>query len=52
MKIDSHQHFWIYDPVKQAWIDTSMQEIAKDFLPEDLNSLAGAESSALRGAPK
>ncbi len=39
MKIDSHQHFWIYDPVKQAWIDTSMQEIAKDFLPEDLNSL-------------
>ena len=39
MKIDSHQHFWIYDPVKQVWIDSSMQEIARDFLPEDLNSL-------------
>ena len=39
MKIDSHQHFWIYEPLKQAWIDSSMQEIAKDFLPKDLKSL-------------
>ena len=39
MKIDSHQHFWIYAPLKQAWIDSSMQEIAKDFLPKDLKSL-------------
>jgi len=36
MKIDSHQHFWKYDSVKHAWIDSSMQKIAKDFLPKDL----------------
>ena len=36
MIIDSHQHFWKYDPVRDAWIDTSMDSIRKDFLPEDL----------------
>lgn len=36
MIIDSHQHFWKYDPVRDAWIDTSMDSIRKDFLPKDL----------------
>jgi len=36
MRIDSHQHFWRYDPVRYSWIDNSMQKIAKDFLPEEL----------------
>ena len=36
MRIDSHQHFWIYDPEECAWIDDSMQRIARDFLPPDL----------------
>lgn len=36
MKIDSHQHFWNYDPVAYNWIDDSMKTIAKDFLPHDL----------------
>ncbi len=36
MKIDSHQHFWIYDPVKDAWITDAMKVIQADFLPEDL----------------
>lgn len=36
MKIDSHQHFWVYDPVKDKWIDDSMQVIKKDFFPEDV----------------
>lgn len=36
MVIDSHQHFWIYEAEKHAWIDDNMKVIRKDFLPEDL----------------
>ena len=36
MKIDSHQHFWQYDPSKHEWINDEMKTIRKDFLPEDL----------------
>jgi len=36
MKIDSHQHFWQYDPSKHEWINDEMKKIRKDFLPEDL----------------
>ena len=36
MIIDSHQHFWIYEAEKHAWIDDNMKVIRKDFLPEDL----------------
>ncbi len=36
MKIDAHQHFWIFDPVRDRWIDDSMNVIQKDFLPEML----------------
>lgn len=36
MVIDAHQHFWQYDPVRDAWIDKSMQVIRRDFYPEDL----------------
>jgi L-fuconolactonase len=35
-KIDSHQHFWLYDKERHAWIDNSMQACRKDFLPADL----------------
>ncbi len=35
MIIDSHQHFWLYDPVRDAWIDDSMKVIKRDFLPKD-----------------
>ena len=38
-KIDSHQHFWKYHPVKDAWITDDMKVIQRDFLPEDLESL-------------
>ena len=37
MKIDSHQHFWIYNPVRDSWIDESMKVIRRDFLPGDLS---------------
>ena len=39
MRIDSHQHFWNYDPVREGWIDDEMQAIRKDFLPGDLKPL-------------
>lgn len=36
MKIDAHQHFWKYDPVRDAWINEDMAQIRKDFMPDDL----------------
>ena len=39
MIIDAHQHFWIYDPVRDSWIDESMQILKRNFLPEDLTSI-------------
>lgn len=36
MTIDSHQHFWQFDPVRDAWIDDTMPTIRRDFLPADL----------------
>jgi L-fuconolactonase len=35
-RIDAHQHFWNFDPIRDSWIDHSMHKIQKDFLPEDL----------------
>jgi len=37
--IDSHQHFWKYEPSVYDWIDDSMQVLKKDFLPADLQPL-------------
>lgn len=39
MRIDSHQHFWKYDPVKDTWINDKMKRIRRDFLPTDLEPL-------------
>lgn len=39
MTIDSHQHFWKYEPVKHSWIDDNMSVIRKDFLPSDLKKV-------------
>jgi len=36
MIIDSHQHFWQYHPVRDAWITDDMKVIQRDFLPADL----------------
>ena len=43
MKIDSHQHFWKYHPVKDAWINEDMKVIQRDFLPADLLPLLEAK---------
>ncbi len=39
MRIDSHQHFWKYNSVKDSWIDESMLKIRRDFLPQDLKPI-------------
>lgn len=36
MRLDSHQHFWKYNPEKQSWITDDMKVIQKNFLPDDL----------------
>jgi L-fuconolactonase len=36
MRIDAHQHYWIYNADEYAWIDESMEAIQRDFLPLDL----------------
>lgn len=42
LKVDSHQHFWIFDPVKNNWITEEMEVIRHDFLPHDLKPLLDA----------
>ncbi len=39
MTIDSHQHFWKYEPIKHSWINDDMSVIRKDFLPIDLKKV-------------
>ncbi|MEL7163502.1 MAG: amidohydrolase family protein, partial [Bacteroidota bacterium] len=39
MRLDSHQHFWNYEPDKHAWIDEGMAAIRRDFTPEDLEPI-------------
>jgi L-fuconolactonase len=36
MRLDAHQHFWRYEPVRDAWITDAMAALKRDFLPEDL----------------
>lgn len=36
MTIDSHQHFWKYDPIRDSWINDEMKVLKRDFLPTEL----------------
>lgn len=42
MTIDSHQHFWVYEPIRDAWITPEMGVIQRDFLPADLEPVLKA----------
>lgn len=44
MIIDSHQHFWQYEPVKHSWIDDQMSVIRRDYMPSDLQKVYAAHS--------
>ena len=39
MRIDAHQHFWKFDPVRDSWITEEMSVIRKNFLPPDLEPI-------------
>ena len=41
-KIDSHQHFWKFNPQRDAWITEEMAAIRRDFGPEDLRPIYDA----------
>jgi len=41
MIIDSHHHYWHYNPVEYDWIHESMKVIRADFLPEMLEKTIG-----------
>ena len=36
MRIDSHQHFWIYDPNQYPWMTDELSAIRSNHLPEHL----------------
>ena len=46
MIIDAHQHLWKYDPVRDHWIEDSMEVLRKDFLPKDLKPILDANGVA------
>lgn len=42
--IDSHQHFWKYDPAHLPWITDSLYLLKRDFLPADLRPIYNKNS--------
>ena len=38
-RIDAHQHFWKFNPIRDSWITDEMAVIKKDFFPDDLKSV-------------
>jgi len=42
LKLDSHQHFWKFNPIRDNWITEEMEVIRHDFLPPDLKPLLDA----------
>jgi L-fuconolactonase len=38
MKIDSHQHFWIYNPSEYGWISNDMEILQRNYLPDQLQT--------------
>ena len=42
MTIDSHQHFWNYNPLKDSWITDEMGALRNNFLPRNLKPILDA----------
>ena len=38
-RIDSHQHFWQYNPAEHTWMTDAMQVLKQDFMPTDFGPL-------------
>ncbi|MFC3196910.1 amidohydrolase family protein [Parapedobacter deserti] len=45
-RVDAHQHFWRYNPVRDAWITDDMAVIQRDFMPDDLKPVYDANGIA------
>ncbi|MCC6244866.1 MAG: amidohydrolase family protein [Gemmatimonadaceae bacterium] len=43
MRVDAHQHYWHFNPVRDAWIGDSMRVLRRDFLP---NHVAAERAAA------
>jgi L-fuconolactonase len=43
VKIDTHQHFWKYNPSEYPWMGEGMESLKRDYLPADLAPLLAAE---------
>jgi len=43
MRLDAHQHFWHYDPLRDSWITEEMSVLKRDFLPDDMRPLLQAQ---------
>ena len=39
LKIDAHQHFWLYNPQRDQWINNDMAILQEDFMPEHLQPI-------------
>lgn len=37
MRVDTHVHFWHYDPQRDAWINEDMDLLKQDYLPDHLS---------------
>lgn len=44
MRIDSHQHYWHYDPNEYGWISDEMPLLKRNVLPSDIQSTLEAHS--------
>jgi len=42
MRIDSHQHFWKYNPAQHVWMTDAMGVLRRDYLPDELRPLLRA----------
>ena len=42
IRLDSHQHFWHYDPAHHVWMTDEMAALRRDYLPDELAPLLEA----------
>ena len=42
VRLDTHQHFWRYDPTRHTWMTDAMGVLRRDYLPAHLEPLLGA----------
>jgi L-fuconolactonase len=42
VRLDTHQHFWRYDPAQHTWMTDAMGVLRRDYLPSELEPMLGA----------